>query len=339
MTFGHPLLLLSLMVVPAAILAYWLVQRRRMRYSMRYTNVEVLASVAGGVHWRRHLPAAVFLVALATLCVALARPHAKTMIAKDNATVILVIDTSGSMQAQDVKPTRLGAAQNAARTFLKKVPSHMRVALISFAGEAQIAAPPTADHDLVRQAIDELGIFDGFGFGGGTAIGDALAAAVQLAQRNAQNGNAGTIAYRTGVAAQPKNKSVSIVFLSDGSQTRGYLQPLEGAARAKAAQIPVYTIALGTPNGVISPRFRGFGDRVIPVPPDPATLRAIAAATGGKFFNARSAGAVEAAYKKLGSSLGREPGRTEVTYIFLAGAAALLLAAGLLSALWSPRLP
>jgi Ca-activated chloride channel family protein len=215
----------------------------------------------------------------------------------------------------------------------------MRVALISFAGEPQIAAPPTADHDLVRQAIDELGIFDGFGFGGGTAIGDALAAAVQLAQRNAQNGNASTIAYRTGVAVQPKNKSVSIVFLSDGSQTRGYLQPLEGAARAKAAEIPVYTIALGTPNGVISPRFRGFGDRVIPVPPDPATLRAIAAATGGKFFNARSAGAVEAAYKKLGSSLGREPGRTEVTYIFLAGAAALLLAAGLLSALWSPRLP
>jgi Ca-activated chloride channel family protein len=90
---------------------------------------------------------------------------------------------------------------------------------------------------------------------------------------------------------------------------------------------------------VISPRFRGFGDRVIPVPPDPATLRAIAAATGGKFFNAQSAGAVEAAYKKLGSSLGREPGRTEITYIFLAGAAALLLAAGLLSALWSPRLP
>jgi Ca-activated chloride channel homolog len=337
-TFDHPFLLLSLAIVPAAILAYWVVQRRRMRYSMRYTNIDVLASVAGGTHWRRHLPAAIFLVALAALCVALARPHAKTMIAKDNATVILVIDTSGSMQAQDVKPTRLGAAQNAARTFLKKVPKHMRVALISFAGEAQIAAPPTDDHDLVRQAIDELGIFDGFGFGGGTAIGDALAAAVQLAQRPPQNGGS-TIAYRTGVAVQPKNKSVSIVFLSDGSQTRGYLQPLEGAARAKSAGIPVYTVALGTPNGVISPRFRGFGDRVIPVPPDPATLRAIAAATGGKFFNAQSAGAVEAAYKKLGSSLGREPGRTEITYIFLAGAAALLLAAGLLSALWSPRLP
>jgi Ca-activated chloride channel family protein len=131
---------------------------------------------------------------------------------------------------------------------------------------------------------------------------------------------------------------VSILFLSDGHQTRGELQPLEGAARAHAAGIPVYTVALGTPNGVLKRDFGGF-QRTIPVPPDPATLRAIANDTGGKFYEARNAGALEDAYAKLGSRLGRAPGKTEVTYGFLAGAAGLLLAAGLLSVLWSPRLP
>jgi len=193
----------------------------------------------------------------------------------------------------------------------------------------------------VRAAVEELGIFDGFGFGGGTAIGDALAAAVDLAhEQDAGDGGNETIAYRTSATAPRSARSVSILFLSDGHQTRGYLQPLQGAARAKRAGIPVYTVALGTPNGVIVPRRSPFFDQgPIPVPPDPATLRAIARTTGGEFFAARTAGALQAAYKKLGSHLGREPGRTEVTYAFLAGAALVLLAAGFLSALWAPRLP
>jgi len=153
--------------------------------------------------------------------------------------------------------------------------------------------------------------------------------------------------------AQNARGLVSILFLSDGRQTRGLLEPLEGAARAKSAGIPVFTISLGTPNGTVSRGFGfggggggqgsggggfGFGGR-IPVPPDPPTLRAIAQTTGGRFFDARSADALQSAYSKLGSELGRKPGRSEVTYGFLAGAAGLLLAAGLLSALWSPRLP
>jgi Ca-activated chloride channel homolog len=338
-TFGHPYLLLTLLVVPAAIAAYILVQRRRARYALRYTNLEVLAQILPRSSWRRHVPLALFLLALAALCAGLARPHVKTLVARENATVILVVDTSGSMQAEDVKPTRLGAAQAAVRKFLDRVPKRMRVGLISFAGEAQVAAPPTTDRELLRQAVDDLGVFDGFGYGGGTAIGDALAAAVDLAQQNTPVDGGGTIAYRTGAAKPRAAGSVSILFLSDGHQTRGYLQPLEGAARAKAASIPVNTIALGTPGGVLYPRFSGFDAGPIPVPPDPATLRAIAEATGGKFFATRSAAAVESAYRQLGSSLGREPGRSEVTYAFLAGAAALLLGAGLLSALWSPRLP
>ena len=131
---------------------------------------------------------------------------------------------------------------------------------------------------------------------------------------------------------------MTVLFLSDGSQTRGVLQPLEGAARAKAARIPVYTIALGTPEGTITRDFGGF-QRTIPVPPDPAILSAIAEDTGGRFFDARSAEALQSAYSHLGSTLGRVPGHTEVTYAFLALAAALLVAAGVLAALWSPRLP
>jgi Ca-activated chloride channel family protein len=148
---------------------------------------------------------------------------------------------------------------------------------------------------------------------------------------------------------------VSILFLSDGAQTRGDLEPLEGADLAKAAGIPVYTVALGTPGGTLTfgpgpgagPGGGGggsypgglFGGRRVPVPPDPDTLRAIADRTGGQFFAAQSAKSLQSAYQKLGSSLGRKPGKSEITYVFLAAAALLLVAAGLLSALWSPRLP
>jgi Ca-activated chloride channel homolog len=340
MSFAHPLLLLCLLLVPVAIGIYLLAERRKMRYAVAFTNLEVLAQVAGGRPWRRFVPPLVLLLALATLCVAVARPRVHTLVPTQRATVILVIDVSGSMQATDVKPTRLGAAQAAVRAFLDRAPKKLRIGLIVFAGEPQVAAPVTTDHDLIRQSLDQLGFFEGFG---GTAIGDALATAVALGQEAVPESKpppAGqTIAYRTGAATDAQKHSlVSILFLSDGSQTRGILQPAEGAAKAKAAGFPVYTVALGTPGGVLRRNFGGFS-RTIPVPPDPTTLRAIAQTTGGSFFEARSANTLQSAYKKLGSSIGRDPGLTEVTYAFLAGAAALLVAAGLLSALWAPRLP
>lgn len=332
MTFGHPLLLLSLLAIPLAMGIYLLAERRRMRYAITFTNLEVLASVAGGRSWRRYVPPVLFLLALGSLCIAVARPHRSTLIPSDRATVILVVDISGSMSSTDVKPTRLEAAQAAVRTFLDHVPSRVRVGLIAFAGEPQVAAPPTTDHDVVRASLDELGFFRGYG---GTAIGDALAAAVELG-KPANAGPAQTIANTT---PKPGSSLVSILFLSDGKQTRGTLEPLEGAQRAKDAGIPVYTVALGTPNGTVTGSF-GFGqNRTIPVPPDPATLSAVARLTGGKFFAARSAEALQSAYKNLGSLIGRVRGRKEVTNEFLAIAAALLLAAGVLSAAWSPRLP
>jgi Ca-activated chloride channel family protein len=341
MTFVHPLLLLTLLLIPAALIAYRVAARRRMRYAVRYTNIEVLASVvAAGRPWRRWLMAGMFLLALATLCVAVTRPHVHRLVVNDNATVVLVLDVSGSMEAQDVRPTRLAAAQRALHTFLDKVPPRLKIGLVLFAGEA----------------------FRGFG---GTAIGDAIATAVRVGLRSA--GLSGTsisalpaasnLASYVTAAKKPRAAStlVSILFLSDGHQTRGVLPPLAGADRARAAGIPVYTIALGTTgnttmrgglngfpggSGAITPNGGfGFGFGRGGLAPDPKTLRAIAVRTGAKFYRAKTAGAAQAAYASLGSKLGREPGTTEVTDDFLIGAAGLLVLAGVLSALWSPRLP
>jgi Ca-activated chloride channel family protein len=339
MSFDRPILLLTLLVIPLAIAVFLLAERRRMRYAVTFTNLDVLASVAGGRSARRFVPPALFLLALTLLCFAVARPQRSTLVASDKATVILVVDVSGSMHATDVKPSRLGAAQAAVRTFLEHVPKRVRVGLIAFSSEPEVAAPPSTDRELVRQSVDQLDFLQAYG---GTALGDALAAAVELGRKTIREQTGPqTIAY---TASKP-NSLVSILFLSDGKQTRGLLQPLDGAQRAKAAGIPVYTVALGTPNGVLTTPFGGFGGgptgqgRRIPVPPDPATLSSIAKLTGGKFFTARSADALQSAYKELGSKLGRVPGRTEVTNEAVALAALALLAAGILSALWAPRLP
>ena len=346
MSFDHPLLLLLLFVVPLAIGAFLLAGRRRMRYPVQYTNVEVLASVAGGRPWRRYATVAVFLASIALLCVAVSRPHVHSLVTSDKATVVLVLDVSGSMQAIDVKPTRLAAAQKAIHLFLDKVPSRVRVGLVLFAGEAQVATPPTRDHQLVGEAVDAAGEFRGFG---GTAIGDALGVAVRLGLDTVGQGSRTLASYVAASSPNVASTLLSILFLSDGHQTQGFLQPLQGAARARAAGIPVYTVALGTTGATTLKGFpRGFGGGgggfqfgfgLRGLAPDPVTLKAIATMTGGEFFRASSAGAVNSAYRKLGSSLGRSRGKTEVTDAFLGVSALLLVLAGALSALWAPKLP
>lgn len=345
MTFERPFLLLTLLLVPLAVAVYVLAERRRMRYAIRFTNVDVLAGVVRGRIWRQYVPPVLFLLALAALCVGMARPQRTALVAKDRATVILVVDVSRSMEAKDVKPSRIGAATAAVRTFLDKVPDRLQVGLIAFAGDPAVAAPPTTDHSLVREALNTLEWYPSFG---GTAIGDALAEAVRIGQEAVGGGNGNLASVTTAARTNRTHGLVSILLLSDGAQTRGQLLPLEGADRAKAAGIPVYTVALGTPNGTLQFGFQrppqgfpgGFGQgRRVPVPPDPDTLRAIANDTGGQFFAARDAKSLQSAYSKLGSRLGRKPGKTEITYGFLAAAAGLLIAAGLLSAAWSPRLP
>jgi Ca-activated chloride channel family protein len=288
---------------------------------------------------------------LGALVLGLARPQVERTLVRERATVILVLDTSRSMQAKDVRPTRLAAAQEALRTFLDQAPDGLRVGFVVFAGEAQVATPPTNDHELVDTAITDVDEFLVFG---GTAIGDALQTAVLLGRQITdlvpeEGGTAApapTETTRTLAQAQscPEEPSpVSILFLSDGAQTRGLLQPLEGARLAREACFPVYTIALGTPEGVIERGpFGGFGSdqgELIPVPPDPDTLREIARVTGGEFSEARDADTLESAYENLGSRLGREPGESEITWLFLAiGGVLVLLAGGVAAFVW-PRFP
>jgi Ca-activated chloride channel family protein len=354
MSFQSPWMLLGLLVIAAFVGVWVWADRRRARYTVRYTNLDVLATVVSGRSWLRFVPAIILVAGLGALVIGLARPQVERSLLKEKATVILVVDTSRSMQAEDVEPTRLGAAQEAIYTFLDKAPDDLRIGLVVFAGEAQVATPPTDDHELVKTAITDI---DQFLIYGGTAIGDALQSAVLLGRQvtalvpEEEGTAAGAPTEPTRALAQAsepsdeKEKSpVSILFLSDGAQTRGLLQPHEGAALAKEAGIPVYTIALGTPEGVIE---RGpFGGvpgqdagQVIPVPPDPATLRAIAETTGGEFSEARSADSLTKVYENLGSRLGREPGESEITWFFVALGAALLLIAAGVAAFVSPRFP
>ena len=244
MSFKSPWLLLGLLVLAAAVAVWLLLDRRRARYAVRYTNLDVLATVVSGRSWPRYVPAALLVLGLASLFVGLARPQVSRTQVEERATVILVVDTSRSMQAEDVEPTRLGAAQEAIRTFLDRAPHDLRVGLVVFAGEAQVATPPTKDHQLVDTAVTDIDQYLVFG---GTAIGDALQTAVDLGRQVtdvvpnddgeiAAPAPASSTSTRTlaQAASCPEEKSpVSILFLSDGAQTRGLLQPLEGS-RARA---------------------------------------------------------------------------------------------------------
>jgi len=340
-SFARPLFLVALLAVPLAVALYVLLERRRARYAVTYTNVDLLASVAAGRPWRRYVPPVLVLLALTALCAGLARPQVETLVADERATIILVVDVSASMEAEDVEPTRLAAAQDAIRTFIDRVPGSIRIGLVAFAGDAQVASPPTTNREFLLGSLDRVAQYPGFS---GTAIGDALALAVEMGEQATGAGGTGdddpegdTIAFRSAAAA-PDPSLVSILFLSDGAQTRGFLQPLEGAERARNAGFPVYTVSLGTPAGVVTREFDGVV-RTIPVPPDPATLSAVAELTGGRFYEADTAATLEEAYVNLGSSLARAPGKAEATAWFLGAAAAALAAALLLAAAWSPRLP
>ena len=328
MSFEAPLLLLSLVVVPLAFAVYLLLQRGSSRYAVRYSNVDVLAAVVErGSSWARHIPAALLLAALAVLCVALARPTVTVAAPQEQATVVLVVDVSGSMRAEDVAPSRLEAAREAMRTFVDRVPKKVQVALVAFSDGPEVVTPPTTDRELLSAGIDYL--TPGFG----TAIGDALARAVEVVAPAAEAGMP-VVAPRT---ADGKPLS-AILLLSDGAQTRGTLSPGDGASRAQQAKIPIYTIALGTDEGTIEV-FRFGEQRTIPVPPDRTTLRQVAEATGGEYYAAPDAERLKSVYDRLGSQVGRADEEREVSVAFLAGGAALLLAAGAAAGLRLPRLP
>jgi Ca-activated chloride channel homolog len=331
MSFATPWLLTALLVVPLALgLALWF-SRRRARYAVAFTNLELLASVAARRRpWRRYVPLALFLLALASASAALARPRAHVSEPTNRATVILLVDVSGSMRANDIKPTRLDAAAHAMSVFATRVPGKVRIGLISFSSEPNVLVLPTTDRSVLQEGIDLLAPE------GGTAIGDGLAVAVR-AVRSALLG-----------ARPSKDGKIpgAIVLLSDGAQTRGTLSPLQGADRARAAGIRVYTVALGTNHGTLGLGpfggygfGGGFGQRRFPVRPDPATLAAIARETGGSTFQAKSAATVDQIYTRLGSSIAHHTVNREVTSWFVGAAALLLLLSIGAARLTGERLP
>ena len=356
MNFLAPQLLLGLLLIPVAIGAYAWTQRRRSRYAVRFTNLELLANIAPRrPGWRRHLPPALYLAAIGGLLFALARPTMLVQVPRDDATVILAVDVSGSMTAVDVWPSRLAAAKSAATSFLDQLPAGVRVGLVAFSNQPRTLVEPTSDRQAVRTAID------GLAAKGGTAMGDALMAMLDVAE-NVQNAD-GSAAPGAAAAPTPTpdpsaspdpaasaapdaspgttadGPLVAGILLSDGANSTGSTEPLDAAARAATLGVPIYTIALGTANGQVTVP-NDQGDLVtVDVPPDRETLAKIAEVTDGTAFDAPTAADLQAIYDHLQSRIGYVPETQEVTAAFAAAALVCVVAGAGLASLWFGRLP
>jgi Ca-activated chloride channel family protein len=315
-SFASPLWLLGLLGVPVMLAAYFASRRRAKRYAVRFTAVPALRLAAGTVPaWRRHLPAALALAALAALVVSLAKPQETVAVAVQRASIMLVTDHSGSMQATDVDPNRLEAAKRAARNFLDSLPHQIRVGVVAFSDTPDAVQAPSADHNDARRIIDAQ-IADG-----ATDTGDALQVAIDSLQHDVQNG---------------RRPPAAIVLLSDGKTTTG-TDPVAVARGAGKLHIPIHTVALGSLDTTI-PNPNPFGPP-IPVPPDPETLRRIAQASGGRAFTAEDADQLNSIYKTLGSQLGIKKQPKEISASFAIGGLILLLGAGTASQRRAGRLP
>jgi Ca-activated chloride channel homolog len=321
MSFQAPLLLGLLAVVPLVAAVYAFQQRRARKFALRYTNVDVLLAVAGR-SWTRHVPAILALLALAALLIALARPQRTVAAERREATVMLVFDTSGSMLATDVAPSRLAAAQAAGNAFVQAVPDEFRIGVIGFGSAAQQLAEPTTDHARVKTTISSLQV------AGATAMGDALKLAINSARVPIPDGLGGE-----------RRLPAAIVLLGDGSSTRGE-DPIDVVQQTKKYKIPVYTVALGSQNGTLTHTNPNTGAvNTERVPPDLLTLQDIARDTGGQFFATADAKRLSAVYRNLGTRLTKTKEKRQVTSAFAGGAIVLLLAGAGLGLARGGRLP
>ena len=323
MSFAWPIALLGLVGIPAFVVFYAFTARRRRREAARFANPALVPNlVAASPAWRRHIPPALALTALALLVVGVARPHVVRDVTRDEATIVLTIDVSRSMAANDVAPSRFEAAKAAAAAFLEEVPDSYAVGIVAFSTSADPVLPPTTDRDAARVALGELRL------GSGTALGTAIARSVELALGRGEE----SVPPPSG---QPS--PAAVLLLSDGAQTAGDIRPLPAAERARRFGVPVSTVALGTRDAVVEvPRPGGLKERVV-VAPDAPTLRLIARTTGGTFAEAPSAARLESVYRELGTRLAHDRKRVEVTSAFAAGGGLLLLLGGALSSLWFRR--
>ncbi len=350
MNFLAPEMLLGLLLVPIAIGFYLWAQRRRSKYAVRFTNLALLSNLTPKrPSWRRHLPPVLYLGAIAALLVGLARPTLIVPVPREDATVILAMDVSGSMRATDVSPTRLDAARASALTFIEQLPENVRVGIVSFASEPVTLVSPTTDRGQLKAAIASLTARDG------TAMGDALMQVLDIAQKIQADDAAETPDATASPAAtpapdasgapklptdQPSNQPlVAAILLSDGANSVGDTEPLDAAARAKTMGVPIYTIALGTPNGTVQVRDDLGQLQTLDVPPDTETLQQIASTTGGTSFDAPTAEDLKSVYANLQSRVGYTEERQEVTFALVAAGLLLVVVGAGLSAVWFGRLP
>lgn len=310
-----------LIVVAALAAGYVTLQVRRRSYAVRFTNLDLLQSVAPrSPGWRRHLPAIASLLALIGLVTALARPAREEKVPRERATVILAIDTSLSMKAEDVAPNRIDAARTAAKVFLDIIPPKINVGLVSFNGNAQVNVSPTTDRDAVKVAIDNLELAER------TAIGEGIFASLQ--------------AIKSAPKAKDEKEAVParIVLMSDGETTVGRPDSI-ASHEAKRQKVPVTTIAFGTDHGVIEVP-NEIGELVAtPVRVNRMALQRIADDTGGKAFTAATQNELKQVYTDIGSSVGYVTEFREIGLWFVGVGVLLLFASSAMSLLWFSRLP
>jgi Ca-activated chloride channel family protein len=320
MTFLSPGRLWMLALVPAVLLVYVMLQLRRRQYTVRFTNLALLAQVAPKhPGWRRHVAALLFLAAIIVMIIGWARPASSVKVPRDRATIMVAIDVSLSMNATDVQPNRFEAAKSAAKTFIGQLPMRFNVGVVSFAGSANVVAAPSADRQAAIASIDQLQLDKR------TAIGEAVFTSLQAIRSFDAAGR------EPGTPQDPP--PAHIVLLSDGDNTTGRSVP-EAVQGTVAAKVPVSTIAFGTPYGTVD-----IDGEVTPVDVNKAALRDLAEQTNGKAYEAADRSQLSEVYKHIGSSLGFRTEHREVASRFSGIALLFALAAGGASMAWFARLP
>lgn len=322
MSFGAPLLLVALVALPLAVAGIVLLERRRHRRAAAWAPAALLPNmVARPSSLTRHLPTALLLLGLVLLLVGFARPKASFHVKSQEATLVLVLDVSGSMAANDVQPSRIAAARAIATRFLDKAPRGYRVALLTFSDHVAVAAAPTHNLDVVRAALARARTGPQ-----GTALADAVVQAIRVA-----GSVHGTVRGRKPPAV--------VVLLSDGGQTAGRVTPQLAAFKARQARVPISTVLVGTPDGVVVQQLKGGFTERLQVPAQPANLQLLARQSGGRFVSGPSVVDVAGTYDELGSRAGKRRKTVEVSAVAAAGGLAFMLAGGLLSGVWFRRIP
>lgn len=363
MEFLWPFMLWLLVLIPVLVLAYILAQRRRQRFALRYASLSLVKEAMGkGPGIRRHIPVIFFLLGLTAMIVALARPVAIVKLPSAEGTIILLMDTSGSMAADDVKPTRMDAAKEAARAFVQKEPSTVRIGVVSFSDNAFVVQAPTNDQDAVTTAINRLYPQRGTAIGRGlvasfNSLFDAVPGDQNAAGRNPNGGNQfggnqfggspfggnqfggaspmdSLNAIPTPAPGEAADNTSIIILLTDGENNQGP-EPADVADQVAQRGVRIYTVGIGSPEGsVLNIQGRSIRTRL-----DEDLLKQVAETAGGQYYNAQNETDLENIYKNLGTKLVLKTEKTEVTAGLTGLAAALSIIGSILSLLWFNRLP